>query len=344
MKKTLLIILSLALILPMFSFTAFAIPLSAGTAALDAEFNDGAPEGLYDYVDFSPVKGDDDQTKYPIFIWLHGMNSGKFPRAQLQWYEFSNWASDEYQARFENAGGCFLLAVRSNENVNTWEPSMCSKLKATIDYYIYLNRDNVDTNRIYISGYSTGGTMVWDMLSAYSDFFAAALPLASIYQPSPSTLNKLNDVSVWMFSSDNDYYPLSDSADTRVSYEWLADMSSADIRFTYFSEAVFADGSKKYDDSGKLAKDASHYIWEAVTYDMFMADGVTPYAHSTTIDKNGNKVVFNNPEEGVISWLSQQTRENAGNSGGIANFFQTIKRFFKLIFGYIKALFVGMFN
>ena len=40
-----------------------------------------------------------------------------------------------------------------------------------------------------------------------------------------------------------------------------------------FSQAVFADGTKKMD-GDKLADDAEHYIWESVTYDMFMASGV----------------------------------------------------------------------
>ena len=108
MKKYLSLFLACVLLLLPMGVIASALPLSDGTAALNRQFLNGK-YGSYDYVYFSPVKGEDDAVKYPLTVWLHGRNSGGYARAQLERYEFSNWASDEYQARFENAGGCFLL-------------------------------------------------------------------------------------------------------------------------------------------------------------------------------------------------------------------------------------------
>ena len=188
MKKITAVLLAVLMLLPM-AVTALAIPLSSGNEALNKQMLDGeiASTGI-DYVYYSPVKGEDDSVKYPLFVWLHGMRSGQTKRAQLNWYEFSNWASDEYQSRFENAGGCFLFAPRANNSRNNWEGTDCALLKKTIDEFIAQYGDHIDRNRIYIAGYSTGGTMVWEMISQYPNFFAAGLPLSSVMQPTSNVM------------------------------------------------------------------------------------------------------------------------------------------------------------
>ena len=346
MKKGISILLA-AILLLLSAAGAAALPLDAGTQQLNAQFKDGVIDGGYDYVAFSPVKGAEDGTKYPLLVWLHGRQSGKLPRAQLQRYEFSNWASDEYQARFANAGGCFLFAPReSRSGNNDWESDMCGTLKYTIDAYISQNAANIDSDRIYIAGYSTGGTMVWDMLVSYPDFFAAGLPLAAIYQPSSTAkMDTLKNVSLWIFTSDHDPYIINETADVRPTFNYIAGVSGnrAGLRMTSFSEAFYADGSKKteYKD-GKLtiSDDAEHYIWEAVTYDMFMADGVTPYVCATTVDGDGNTLSLTLPGDGVISWLSMQSRANEKETRDLS-FFQKLRLLFERFFALLREFFGG---
>ena len=312
MKKSLSLLLSLLLLALTLSSAAYALPLADGTAALNRQFKNGQ-YGDYDYVYFSPVKDGVDETKYPLMVWLHGRNSGGYARAQLERYEFSNWASDEYQARFENAGGCFLLAPRAAVgDKNEWDNSNRADLKAIIDEFIAQNSANVDVSRVYIAGYSTGGSMVWNMLTAYPGFFAAGLPLAAITQPTVSGLNKLTDTSVWIFTSDNDPYIINETDDVKPNFDYLCGISNRPegLRMTSFSQAVFADGTKKMD-GNKPADDAEHYIWESVTYDMFMADGVTPYRYATTVNDQGEKITFT-PGCALIEWLSRQTNGTGG--------------------------------
>ncbi len=342
MKKILSVVLAVLMVLPM-AVSAFAIPLSSGNDALNAQMLDGDSTKGIDYVYFSPVKGEDDTVKYPLLVWLHGMRSGQEKRAQLNWYEFSNWASDEYQSRFANAGGCFLLAPRANNSNNNWDSADCSKLKSVIDEFITKNADSIDTNRIYIAGYSTGGTMVWDMLAQYPSFFAAGLPLASVMQPTTVQMRKLANVSVWMMTSDNDPYPLGGSEDAMTTFNYFKETSNRKdgVRITTFSDVVFADYTRRQEwVDGKLvvSDDAQHYLWEAVTYDMHMADGTTPYVNTTTKDANGNTITFDDPAEGVISWLSLQTK---GDSSSKVDFFKhiwlAIKRFFEMFATLFKA-------
>lgn len=281
------------------------VPLNAGRDALNGQFTDGK-HGAYDYVAFTPdlSKGG----KRPLMVWLHGSGSGSSPRAQLRWYCFSNWASDEYQSRF-GEGGCFLLAPRASASIaNAYDATMCGGLKSVIDAFIAENRDYIDTNRIYLAGYSTGGSMVWYMLDAYPTFFAAALPLASLIQPTLSGVEKLRDVSIWTFTSDRDPYVGATTTAALPSFRHLCSVSNRpeDVRMTRFSECFLADGSKKQED-GHLASDAEHYVWECVTFDMFMADGQTPYACASTKNGAGTQLTFT-PGDALITWLAQQKR------------------------------------
>ena len=343
MKRTLAFLLTALMLLPVFSTAGSALPLSAGTQALNARFENGEIADGYDYVAFSPVKGETVAVKYPILIWLHGRQSGTYPRAQLQRYEFSNWASDEYQARFGEAGGCFLFCPReSRSGNNDWDSGQCATLKYTIDEYLRMNAAHIDTDRVYIAGYSTGGTMVWDMLVKYPDFFAAGLPLAAIFQPtSVSQLDKLKNVSLWIFTSDRDPYIINETADVRPTFDYLAGIAAdkTGLRMTSFSEAFFADGSKKteYENGvARVADDAEHYIWEAATYDMFMADGVTPYVCATTVDAEGRTLRLTTPGDGVISWLAGRVRKTA-DGGSAISFLQRLTLLFRRFFSDRKS-------
>ena len=335
MKKTLSFMLAVLILMSCaaMSFVASAETLSIGNDVLDTWFLDGECPGELDYVYYAPETEKD--TKYPLMIWLHGAKSGDEPRAQLDWYRFSNWASPEYQARFENAGGSFLLAPRSSKDItHNWYETGCASLKATIDYFISLYSDKIDTSRIYISGYSTGGSMVWHMVTKYPDFFAAAMPIASLYNPTTNEIAKLNDTSIWLFSCDKDYYPTATTSMAEVTYDYLTTITNRPegIRHTAFTEAVWATNIKQN------AIDKEHYIWGAVTNDMFMDSG-EQYYYSRTVDGTGKEITFAIPN-GIISWLSLQTNEKSGEEVSLT-FFEKLVAWFRDIFNKLLAL-LGM--
>lgn len=312
------------------SFTASAELLPVSNDELNARFLDGECPGELDYVYYEPeTKGN---TKYPLMIWLHGAKSGDQPRAQLDWYRFSNWASDEYQSRFKNAGGAFLLAPRSSKDItHNWYEIGCSSLKATIDYFISLHSDKIDTSRIYISGYSTGGSMVWHMVTKYPDFFAAAMPIASLYNPTTTELSKLTDTSIWSFNCDKDYYISARTSMAEVSFDYLKTITNRPdgVRLTAFSQAIWSSNVKQD------AIDKEHYIWGAVTNDMFM-DTNEEFYYSRTYDASGNKITFEHPN-GIISWLSLQTNEKRVNDSK-DSIFERIFQFIRDIFKKLLAL------
>ena len=333
MKKIISIAMCILMIMPFVSmgFGASAESLSIGNDVLDSWFLDGECPGELDYVYYKPeTKGD---AKYPLMIWLHGAKSGDSPRAQLEWYRFSNWASPEYQSRFKNADGAFLLAPRSSKDItHNWYETGCASLKATIDYFISVNKDKIDTSRIYISGYSTGGSMVWHMVTRYPDFFAAAMPIASLYNPTAGEIAKLSNTSIWMFNCDKDFYASATTSMAQATFDYLQEITNRPegIRLTAFTEAVWPSNTKQN------AHDKEHYIWGAVTNDMFMDSG-EQYYHSRTVDGMGNTIIFERPN-GIISWLSLQTNEKTAEDVKLS-FFDKIAAFFRDFLNKILAFF-----
>lgn len=332
MKKIISVLLCACVLFSCFasSFTVCAEQLSVGNDVLDARFLDGKCPGELDYVYYKPEAKEG--VKYPLMIWLHGAKSGDKPRAQLDWYRFSNWASEEYQARFRNAGGAYLLAPRSSKDLaHNWYETICSDLKSTIDYFISLH-DDIDTSRIYISGYSTGGSMTWHMVTKYPDFFAAAMPIASLYNPTQNEIVKLSNTSIWIFSCDKDFYTSARTGTAEKTVESLKEITNRPegIRHTAFTEAVW-ESNRKQD-----ALDKEHFIWGAVTNDMFMDTGEEFY-YSRTYDGTGAKITMSRPD-GIISWLSLQTNEKTGEDVKLT-FMEQIAAFFRDIINAILSLF-----
>ncbi len=157
---------------------------------------------------------------------------------------------------------------------------------------------------------------------------------------------------------------MAQTAETEVTFEYLKSVSKrrSSIRMTRFSEAVFADGTKQYIAPGTVIDNKEHYIWEAFTFDMHMIDGVTPYAYASTVNGDGSSVSFQDPEVGVISWLSAQRSYTAPNEPDtpdtpseppynppeepveIPTAGDSFMRFVRMFFGYIKAFFEGLFG
>lgn len=69
---------------------------------------------------------------------------------------------------------------------------------------------NVDDDRVYLSGYSQGGHLVWHVATMYPYHFAAAVPMAGapIFEGFPATalsyLHNLSNLAVWAIWGEND--------------------------------------------------------------------------------------------------------------------------------------------
>ena len=334
MKRIVAIVLTVVLCLGMFCMPTSALSKSAGLKALQSLFTNGDAYN-FDYVLYSPVKSDNDKTKYPLIIWLHGQFSSMYPRDQLESYNIAYWASDEYQSRIRGTGGAFLYLPR-DPNVDIAWSGESAKLKRDIDLFISRYSKNIDTNRIYVGGLSMGGRGTIRLVAQYPDFFAAAFPISPVYNPTDAELRGLAKVPTWLISNKYDY--LVSHSTLQNAWNYLNLYSSA----PHLNRWALFDTMRMYEPDGTLIPEAIYYThdtWTAACNDLYMDDN-TPYKHINVINGNGYPVKMNYPN-GLLYWMSSQgynenssTDEDDNDSTGgfipaIGNIFQQIFALFR---------------
>lgn len=341
LRKLISFLLSIIFVMGVCSVGAFAGKENLYAAELAFKGGIGPETDGYaiDYVYFSPVK-ENDSTKYPLVIWLHGMGNGLEVGGQLAASDIEMWATPDYQRRFAN-GGAFIFAPRSLEEKNLfWDNCLIYPLRAAIDSFIAENKDNIDLSRIYIGGYSMGGKMTLKMAVAYPELFAAAFPICPAWIPDKDATSKLADMPVWLTSG---------TADPLVNYfTWVMPTwknivattnNPENCRFSTMSLVAYPNGTPTW---------SPHHAWYAVNNDMFSSKN-GDYPSMKTFDGNGNKVKLTYPD-GMISWLSGFTSDydgtpatNAGNEeaksdGNTLNGFAMIVNLFANFFEYLSKI------
>jgi predicted esterase len=76
-----------------------------------------------------------------------------------------------------------------------------ANLKTVIDDLVLNHRG--DAKRIYITGFSMGGSGTWEFLQQYPGYFAAALPMGMNFHGDPM---KIKDVPIWTNRGELDYH------------------------------------------------------------------------------------------------------------------------------------------
>jgi predicted peptidase len=302
MKKLLSFILAIIMIftacVPVFACKVGNTTYDDNLGELQEQFLPGkGPETngyTIDYRYFSPTK-ENDSTKYPLVIWLHGMGDGAYEGKQTTASDIAFWTSSDFQSRFEDSNGAFILAPRSLEEDNIyWSDDLIYPLRAAIDDFIAKNKNNIDLTRIYIGGYSMGGKMTLKMAVAYPDLFAAIFPICPAWIPSVKQAELIADVPVWLTSGVLD--PLVNYfVSVRKTWKNIVstNKSPADCRFSTLLLVRFPSGNPT---------SSSHHSWFAVNYDMFSSDN-GKYPFMKTVNGMGDEVTLTYPD-GMISWLS----------------------------------------
>lgn len=74
-----------------------------------------------------------------------------------------------------------------------------------------IDNNPIDSNKIYVTGASMGGSGTWDIITRYPNFFAAAAPLNGVSDPSKA--NRISKLPLWAFHGEQDN--ISDVNNTR---------------------------------------------------------------------------------------------------------------------------------
>ena len=299
MKKRLTKLISLTLCFVMlisaFSILSSAMSVNQGISALRTQWTRGAGPRRsgysIDYSCYSPKKSDSDTAKYPLCVFLPGAGEGKYQGKELTANNFPLWSSDEYQSRFQNASGSYLLIARAPEPIY-WDTAPTSALKAAIDDYVAKN-PNIDADRIYVIGWSLGAVGATRLATDYPDSFAGIVLMATRHAITSSEAKKLRNMSVWLIHSTGDSYAL---YNTYCAPSWKnlkANTSDrAKLRLTTCSTAPTAVGL------------FNHNIWNYLAYDCSTSAGC---GGLKTVDGNGNT---DSNVQGIL-WISQWSKKTS---------------------------------
>ncbi|MBE6948340.1 MAG: hypothetical protein E7456_00655 [Ruminococcaceae bacterium] len=252
------------------------------------------------------VEGQTDTVKYrlyspdtekaaPLYIWLHGAGEfGTDNRIQLTCSNLANWATPEVQEIFGE--GIYVAAIQSPRGGHQAAPIMEAILKIC-------EENNVDMSRIYIAGCSMGGAGVHTVISAYPDFFAAAIPncpASTLSEAAAATLvdlpimyvHAITDRSVNITSSINSYNRLVAAGSDNVWCAFFEDTGTHDIT----GRANDTHWSWRYIHSNFDCSEENYIIGEGV----YTRNG-TEYAY-TSVD------LADLGYENIASWLAAQRK------------------------------------
>jgi predicted peptidase len=146
--------------------------------------------------------------RYPLLIYLHGMGSrghdNETPLRRLSPFLLDSEIRVHYP--------CFLLIPQCDTN-DTWASftdfphSLSEKGTKSANMVLQLIHQligvkDIDSNRVYLTGYSMGGEGTYALLTKEPGFFACGVPVAGIGDTSKAAL--LQNIPLWAFHGDAD--------------------------------------------------------------------------------------------------------------------------------------------
>lgn len=152
------------------------------------------------YFVYNPVKnGAPADKKYPVLMWIHGLNCAIDGRRCVGYCGAEQYASESYQQAM--GGGAFVIVPLANEArleddtiVGSWDEAYLPYVKAIYDKVCEENAANIGDR--FMMGASSGGYVTWRMLELYGDYFKGAIPIASGYVPERESLKKIEEKGI----------------------------------------------------------------------------------------------------------------------------------------------------
>jgi len=155
----------------------------------------------------SPLNNEPSQ-KYPLIITLHNSSRiGTDNTSQLEplariWLDENNRTKyPAYVVAPQFATRATTYTFDQQRQIPTSKPQ--PPLLAILDLVDSLKKNhNIDENRIYLVGYSMGGSSVIDLLNIRPSLFAAAVAIASV--PQFENTQELRGVPIWLIHGSDD--------------------------------------------------------------------------------------------------------------------------------------------
>ncbi|MBP1966470.1 prolyl oligopeptidase family serine peptidase [Paenibacillus aceris] len=159
------------------------------------------------------------EKKWPLIMFLHGIKKRGDDIHLLDDYGLT-WMAEK-QGDFK-----FFVLTPQCPALSSW-PYERDGLIALLDEIC--STYQVDTERIYLTGFSMGGNGAWDMAAHHPDRFAAVAPLAGWFDAQKAHL--LSKMPVWTFHGEDDDVVSINGSKTMVE---ALQQRGEDVAFTTF--------------------------------------------------------------------------------------------------------------
>lgn len=199
-----------------------------------------------------------DSKKYPLVIFLHGYSDltidthEGFPKGV--------WSLPLVQD--EHPHILFVPRYRTFDDMWIQDNYREMVIEALNDLVKELNSNsdspNIDSNRIYITGFSQGGMGTWNFIKNYPNKFAAAAPLSGFSEgpQNQDQAEEIKHIPIWIFNGDGD----EGVGGSRLSFQMLKRANALDVTYSEFENqehviddfAYFTDGFMDWLFSQKL--------------------------------------------------------------------------------------------
>jgi len=165
------------------------------------------------------------QRKWPMIMFLHG--AGRRPDNLSKIWIPMPPRVREIKKDF---GFIVLYPQCPRDTAGKYTPWPKELLAALLDDIESSYR--VDTERVYLTGISMGGSGTWSLACAYPDRFAAIAPICGLTEPSEGC--KLKDVPVWAFHGARDEVIAASESEEMVE---AVKACGGDARLTVYPDA-----------------------------------------------------------------------------------------------------------
>lgn len=176
----------------------------------------------YDYLLHFPKHYHDFYGKRPLIIYLHG--AGEVGKDVTILKEFAPCC---FTNQMQNNLNFPFLVVSPMNRTYRWEPKDVVLLLDTLlkdERFRY----EIDSQKVYLTGFSMGGFGTFDVACEYPDRFAAIVPLAGGCDPTKA--KQLQTVPIWTFHGDAD--KVVDYECTKKIMDAIDLLNHADVKFT----------------------------------------------------------------------------------------------------------------
>jgi len=173
----------------------------------------------YKYFVLLPRDYDQQQT-CPLILFLHGAGCGTTNLDVVKYFGLGDYADSTAD---------FPFIVVAPQTPDDWYPSFLTTILDTV-----ISSYRVDTQRIYITGFSMGGAGTYTTALYAPDRFAAIVPISG--WGSTSRACEIAHIPAWIFHNEGD--PTISAQNSHAMVDSLQQCGATDLRYTFYPDST----------------------------------------------------------------------------------------------------------